>query len=133
MKFFPGDPVWARSTGRDLNNQPPAAEYAATVLEEERPEWYRIEILSYVNPLTHDHIFWSKGKFLRPRRDDYQQHEPLSTRDDLDRVIKQAATHGDYVHELEELLHSPKPVPADLSSSAQVILNYMVQSHGQCI
>lgn len=87
MKFSPGDPVWARSTGRNLKNQPPAGEYAATVLEEDSPDWYRIEILSYLNPLTSDHVFWCKGKHLRPRRDDYQQHEPRSTRDDLDQIL----------------------------------------------
>jgi hypothetical protein len=88
-KFKPGDPVWARRDRRDYENDGqtiPPGEYAAIVTKvlrvSEFGQDYRLRLLD--NPLPGV----AAEPWLRPRRDDYQQHEPRVTREELDSVIR---------------------------------------------
>lgn len=83
--YNPGDPVWARAS-RLL----PVGEHAAVVIE--RLDHflsgccggvgYTLDVLNYPCSVPGKH-WWACLCRLRPRRDDYQQHEPLGTRQDL--------------------------------------------------
>lgn len=85
MKFSPGDPVWARQE----KNMPtlPAGEHAGTVIA--RPlNWYsRYEVdLLYHKPKFSWFGFLESE--LRPRRDDYQQHEGLGSMDKITEPLR---------------------------------------------
>lgn len=86
MKFKVGDPVWARSAAGDVN---PPGEYVGTVVRttdvvcpSHNAPFYGVEIpdLPVESPLKAWLVCESR---LRPRRDDYQQHEPRVRRSDL--------------------------------------------------
>jgi hypothetical protein len=88
MKFSPGDPVWAWTCGLPEWNIRPG-EHAAVVLsictgvtgecEHSRPfPGYEIDVLG--TPCIAPGKTWcASPEYLRPRRDDYQQHEPLGS------------------------------------------------------
>lgn len=93
MKFKPGDPVWAHTIGGLYGIS--AGEYAAVVLGicngskclfHEGGKCYQIDVLEIKSPVP-DQNWCSHEDALRPRRDDYQQHEPRVTRADLDRAL----------------------------------------------
>lgn len=87
-KFKPGDPVWARVIDCNLDLIP-IGEHAAIVSGEDFPR--------HIRPLGNGLIYgvdippWGlcviREEFLRPRRDDYQQHEGLGARDQLNKPI----------------------------------------------
>ena len=87
-KFSPGDPVWARCDGVRF----PLGEYAAVVIESSpaaqflteftKKQFYTVDIQNCPPPPGRFGWTISEG-FLRPRRDDYQQHEGLGSRDKL--------------------------------------------------
>lgn len=83
MKYNPGDPVWAFSDGSRF----PAGEYAGIVIGpteggEVLLADYRIDIPSLPPPKGDGWLLCQNR--LRPRRDDYQQHEPLGSMDKID-------------------------------------------------
>lgn len=87
-KFKAGDPVWVRS----VDEARPKGEYAGTVtlvtdvpcpLHEARI--YGVEVPSV--PISGYEGWAVCEPFLRPRRDDYQQREPLGSRQDLDKPL----------------------------------------------
>lgn len=80
MLFKVGDPVWGRIvTVRDcLTTGLPFGEHAAVITGSE----FIVGRIAYsVDILPDGMLFWEKA--LRPRRDDYQQHEPRVRREDL--------------------------------------------------
>ena len=84
-KFKPGDPVWARSDGSIF----PAGEYAAVILslkDEHCPghnaAWYRLDVFA-IGPAPFGDGWILCEHYIRPRRDDYQQHEPRVSWTDL--------------------------------------------------
>jgi hypothetical protein len=90
MKFNPGDPVWVKITERyqgHLTKSLPLGEIAGVV--------DGISSRRHISGYTLYDVTIPQGKLwvvyyrLRPRRDDYQQHEPRSTRADLDRILSQ--------------------------------------------
>lgn len=88
-KFKAGDPVWARSEGDNA----PSGEYKGIILYQEKGSLcflhnrfeYRVEIEGVPSPETRPWLICEC--YLRPRRDDYQQHEPLGSRKDLDKPL----------------------------------------------
>lgn len=92
-KFNPGDPVWARVVMMDrppsLPNAiwtgAPPGEYAAVIVTEVYRETYMIDCISLNRP-GYDMLCGSH--YLRPRRDDYQQHEGLGSREECDNLIR---------------------------------------------
>ena len=84
MKFYPGDPVWLRAVGADKSNEVllPDGEHAAVV--EKYCEACTMEnLLIAFEPMYHVAVMPTNYRVsategcLRPRRDDYQQHEGL--------------------------------------------------------
>lgn len=82
-KFKPGDPVWVRSNG----SRAAPGEYAGVVTGVEEHGYYHVDIPACRHPLGCE--WTSHERFLRPRRDDYQQREPLGSRRDLDLILKE--------------------------------------------
>lgn len=86
MKFNPNDPVWVKSLGARVPDCIPAGEHAGVVVA-----WYEsfqtiYGIPGYIVILCQDYARIACAEHrLRPRRDDYQQHEPLGSRADLDK------------------------------------------------
>ena len=97
MRFKAGDPVWAKVQSSSLpicaaNMGVPVGEHAA-VIDACIPKWggcYIITILAYPCP---DPTGWmAYDQNLRPRRDDYQQHEGLSSREKIERLRSMTVT-----------------------------------------
>lgn len=87
MKFKSGDPVWVRSEGPP-NDDPPKGEHAGVVLGEY--DWpFGWPHTSYQVEVGESTPWVCAEPCLRPRRDDYQQHEPRVSREDLLHNIKQ--------------------------------------------
>lgn len=87
MKFNPGDPVWARLVEGPLpahiaSGTPYKGEHPATVVRPNGAHCYKIDCLDLapIKPYT-GWIIHEKN--LRPRRDDYQQHEARTTMRDI--------------------------------------------------
>lgn len=91
-KFSPGDPVWVHQiAGLPSSVLYPPGEHATTIIRlvTDRQPWW--------NPADHYEIDLPRPAdcrrvvapewALRPRRDDYQQHEPLGTRADLGKAF----------------------------------------------
>jgi hypothetical protein len=92
MKFKVGDPVWAGSaspgsTATDLGV--PIKELPAVVLGayeiNDRGQSYYINLIGYQPPRAQGWT-WRENN-LRPRRDDYQQHEGLGARDQFTKPL----------------------------------------------
>lgn len=87
MKFNPGDPVWVRSEGDHC----PRGELAGVISSffGKRPtsryagdQHWRVQIAGV--PCPYNDAGWVVPETLiRPRRDDYQQHEPRTTMRDV--------------------------------------------------
>lgn len=80
-QFKPGDPVWARSDGGSA----PVGEHPATVVgssgytcQRHLTTEYYVLVNDYPSPAP-SHEWRICGTHLRPRRDDYQQHERLGS------------------------------------------------------
>lgn len=90
MKYKAGDPVWALRRAHYVNHHVPSGEHPGIVegpyngyLGEAR-EWYEVFIPAYPCPLSEGGPTWAICEtVLRPRRDDYQQHEGLGSRENL--------------------------------------------------
>ena len=85
MRYTAGDPVWVKG-GDGL----PPGELAGSVTGDYphwRPGvWYKVTVFGYPAPM--DGTDWKvRDDWLRPRRDDYQQHESLGERDQLTRPL----------------------------------------------
>lgn len=87
-KFKAGDPVWVRSEGDNAA----AGEYKGEIIKTAEvpicPQGafqYRVNIEGCPSPTNKAWI--ACEHYLRPRRDDYQQHEPLGNRADLDKPL----------------------------------------------
>jgi hypothetical protein len=108
VKFKPGDPVWARSNGYNF----PVGEYTAIVIRatgincpNHSVPYYDIEIETVPLPAGFDHWVICE-RFLRPRRDDYQQHEPRVSQEDLLKSIqKPVDLTEESLEEILEQLH----------------------------
>lgn len=86
MKFNPGDPVWANSKGTVM----PAGEHAGVVTEMVYCPNYGEDVTSVCIPAFPTEsglgrLFYTVN--VRPRRDDYQQHEDLGSMDDITKPI----------------------------------------------
>lgn len=90
MKFKINDPVWAQSNGTNF----PPGEMAATILAVVTDKTdkayggdYRIDL--QLHPLPRNGKGWLVfERRLRPRRDDYQQHEPLGSMLNIDKPLE---------------------------------------------
>lgn len=94
MKFKPGDPVWVRTRGIP---EATAGEYPAVILGVSTSRglpWYRIDVIT-----VRGRIWIANERNLRPRRDDYQQHEGLGSRDDLLKPLDETVTIVEIVNE----------------------------------
>lgn len=104
MKFSIGDPVWARSDGQVLT----AGEYAGIVIDQYHlPNTYLVDIPTAPArkfcPAPRDE--WPcHESTLRPRRDDYQQHEGLGRREDLTTPVAPDLCEESLAEAIEEYL-----------------------------
>lgn len=86
MKFSPGDPVWAYSDGSF--RLAPQGEYPAIVksyygyFECTDDTWQHFYLIE-VPTVSTERAFEIDETSLRPRRDDYQQHEGLGSLDKI--------------------------------------------------
>jgi len=86
MRYNPGDPVWARNVGF---NEMPRGEHVAVIIGSEKRlshmtpcgDVYAVDVQGQPPPPSGPWVFCVCC--LRPRRDDYQQHEPIGARKDL--------------------------------------------------
>lgn len=81
-KFKPGDPVWA--TLANGGEVPAVIDWIAPYAPYTCTEGHTV-----YNLRDGDDVGDCCEPFIRPRRDDYQQHEPLGSRADLDNLIHQ--------------------------------------------
>lgn len=72
-KFKPGDPVWAQSNGKEV----PAIVDRLQLYTCDGCKGFRYDIIEHLGLVGACEIY------LRPRRDDYQQHEPRGSREKL--------------------------------------------------
>lgn len=81
-KFKLADPVWAKSEGTYI----PAGEYAAEITLVAKCECggSAYAFVHVIGPYSGNE-FTGCERLLRPRRDDYQQHEPLGNMADVRR------------------------------------------------
>lgn len=90
MKFSPGDLVWIRTYAK-MEKRIPPGEHAAIVVRlyftGEDGQYYLIDVPSFparqYEPSALTDMWVANERYLRPRRDDYQQHEGLGSRDKL--------------------------------------------------
>lgn len=86
-KFSPGDPVWAREDGSGNLLSP--GEYPAVIicvldwLSSDGHLYYQIELPTISLPEWSSWKAYTRENMLRPRRDDYQQHEQLDSMDEV--------------------------------------------------
>lgn len=92
-KYNPGDPVWVRSLGQRL----PAGEHAAEIIDHcaarycNYEDCYTLEVYNYpcIIPVLEIPGHWHVGSmYIRPRRDDYQQKEPLGSMSSIDQTTE---------------------------------------------
>lgn len=110
MKFNPGDPVWVMFWRPDLSitGEKPGVVVSVAYAWCGRPHW-QVDM-----PFTGDArpgtIWTCDEKDMRPRRDDYQQHEGLGSmtkiRQPLDLTLESALEH------LENCLEESRATPA---------------------
>jgi hypothetical protein len=82
VKFKPGDLVWIKVNSHSYAHvirQVPVGEIAGVVEQLDPPEDYWCNMAGYSGSWCCD------DKILRPRRDDYQQHEGLGSMDKINR------------------------------------------------
>lgn len=107
--FKPGDPVWVKSLGPAMHDEIPAGEHAG-VVEKYCDAFMRIFFIPgyEVELCEHrpSHICAAEHR-LRPRRDDYQQHEPLGSRSKLTEPKAPDLTEQAVEELCEEYLTSP--------------------------
>lgn len=110
-KYKPGDPVWARHTGysdkpKHITLLPrPAGEYPAVIVGVSPYFMIQFEdsLPVYMIDLEGESSGWlCREDFLRPRRDDYQQHEPRTTREGLNVALQVAALRADSLSKKQE-------------------------------
>lgn len=90
-KFKAGDPVWVLS----VSTERPTGEYAGVIIAvtdklctAHDAILYGVEIPFCPHPTGI--AGWAVCEpYLRPRRDDYQQHEPLGSKKDLDKILSE--------------------------------------------
>lgn len=88
-RFKTGDPVWARSRGMYY----PAGEYPAVLLRIDY--WVGPQAVWIMDVFTMPGMEYTCGESqLRPRRDDYQQHEPLGRMTDTDKPLADQPTEA---------------------------------------
>lgn len=85
MKFKAGDPVWVRVL--IPHNGIAVGEYAAVVigLGPGRGSDYYVDVFG-VPPPWYGSYWEAREPYMRPRRDDYQQDEGLSSREEIDKL-----------------------------------------------
>lgn len=92
-KFSPGDPVWLRAVnipGREPNHIAPG-EYSAVISPCTAPYWaepYGVGPIYVLDVQAFD-LCIAREEFIRPRRDDYQQHQALGSKKQLEQILKQ--------------------------------------------
>lgn len=86
-KFSPGDPVWLRAInipGYQPNHIAPG-EYSAVISPCTAPYWvepYGVGPIYVLDVQAFD-LCIAREEFIRPRRDDYQQHEKLGSMNEV--------------------------------------------------